>query len=67
MTTETTRLRVNLTITTELDYALKEKANAQKIKLRDAIHFALVDWAYEPVSMVQPHHSTHFTMLKEAA
>lgn len=65
MSTEKARIRVNLTITKELQKALEEKAKEQKIQMRDAIHFALVDWAYEPV--VQPHRTTNLTMLKEAA
>jgi hypothetical protein len=67
MTIETTRLRVNLTITKQLEQALKEKAQALKVNRRDAIHLALVDWAYayEPSLQVNP--TTDLTMLKEAA
>lgn len=73
MTTETTRLRVNITITKELDQALQEKASRQRITMRDAIHQALVDWAAKPVITIQwvdkamGNPTTDLTMLKEAA
>lgn len=48
-TYKTTRLQVRLTITEALDRALKKRALAEKVHLRDVIKQALVEYVAQPV------------------